>query len=627
MKSLFGRIQFDDQKINREFVEASLEKLDGGKQLQKDSIDDSGFSISQLNFENAAATIFRRDSFCVLSDCRIDNRLELIEKLCLSEENACDEELILEAFLRWKEECVQYFLGDFVFVLFNELTKEVFCARDHFGIKPFYYCLSDSCFVFSSELAPVLKQKDLPFQIDEHYLSDLITVMKSGQEVSCFQEIKKLPPASYLQIKQKRLSIQRYWTLQKQDTCSLPEEEQIQVFRDLLIESVKCRTSDGKAIGAELSGGIDSSTVCAIANTLGTVKTFSHCLAEEFKGKIHPKNDERLFIQQLIDFCKIEATFFIDSAQVGLYEALQNNIEEFEFAAQQNFSAFSDQLYSKVKEERCTVLLSGFGGDEAVSAKAPLYLVEMAKNGLWKAVFTDLRMQRLTTFHFVFKVLKLIVFSKLPGFIRIYRKLTFRKHWKYNKYKYLVVNEHFAIKTRLRKRYFAFLEENPFPDLQTKSIEKLSNTHVSQRFELSDLSARKYGIEYRYPLFDKRLIEFYLSLPTHLKARQGIARYAIRKAVHGLVPASVQWRDDKSGTTIPSVYSRFLMDKEKFEQLLIRFKDHQGLSTYICYNSLMNWFSDFQQNDRLKLNNPASFYCHMKLLMLLEKFPHYFENA
>jgi asparagine synthase (glutamine-hydrolysing) len=200
------------------------------------------------------------------------------------------------------------------------------------------------------------------------------------------------------------------------------------------------------------------------------------------------------------------------------------------------------------------------------------------------------------------------------------------KPWWRNKYKNLALNADYEKKLGVKKRYEEYYQSIARETLQDKNIERITHPHVSQRLEYCSIIARKYGIEYRYPLLDIRLIEFYLSIPPRLKARNGIGRYIIRRAMEGILPEKIQWRSDKSGATIPTVFMRMINDKDKLEELICNARQNEIIQKYINLDKYEQWFTKLCNRTKdHKFVNPGAFYSYIKLILFIEKNPYLFK--
>ena len=562
-----------------------------------------------------------------MADCRIDTKNELHEKLELKNTSISDAQLVLESYKKWGKDCPKYLLGDFAFAIYSIENQELFCARDHFGVRPFYYYHDNDKLVFSSEITGILGQPDLKISIDEQYIADTISIIKSEKYRTTYKEIKKLPPAHYLFLNDKEIKISQYWELTPQNQVFKKDEDNIRKFKELLIESVKCRIDSNQNTGTELSGGIDSSTVTAIASNFGEISTFSHILPDDKLGKIHPFNDERNFINMLADYCKISNQNFITSEKTGSIHAIQNNIELYKEITQQSFHVFSDCLYEKVQLEKISVLLSGFGGDEVVTSKSSIYLLEIASKKLWRELKDDLKNQQFGKFQLYTTSIKYYIRITFPYLYKVITLLKRKKPGFSEKFENLALNNDFSKKMRIKERYLSIHNKKSFTS-QEKAIERITHSHVSQRLEYSSLAAKKYGVEYRYPLLDKRLIEFYMSMPIRLKARNGIGRYAIRKAIDEIVPKEIQWRNDKSGATIPTVLMRTIKDKDKILEIINQAKTNTRIKKYIDLEKYETWFYKIinRSKNKEKFINPGAFYNYLKLILFIDANPDLFDE-
>lgn len=628
MNSIFGRKNFNKESVNQTLFNKGLDQLLVFKGAKKEIHEKNDLIFGQIGFPpfNNNSVQTKHANLILVSDSSIYNKQELAGKLNIAGKQFNDDNIILLAFEKWGKHCVNYLLGDFTFAIWDSETEEIFCARDHFGVKPFNYYIDEKCFVFSSDIPAILTQDDLYFSIDKQQVADSISIIKSETFRTSYNEIKKLPPAHTLTLNKNNVELKQYWELKPQKTILKKDIEIVEEFKELIIESVKCRTGDQKYIGTELSGGVDSSSITAIASKFSHVKTFSHVLPDHLLGKIYPYKDEREFIKHLCDFCNIQDCHFITS-EVSFINAIKQNVSDFKSLTQQGFGMFSDQLYQFAMKESISVLLSGFGGDEVASSKSSGYLLELAKNKEWKDLKTDIGNQSRSKIKFIKSIIKLYLKSRLPFIIKIIAQLKFEKQRRCAKFKTLALNPSFAKKMDIKNQYLNYYIKPQTFYLQEKNIERITHPHVSQRLEYCSLIARKYGIEYRYPLLDKRLIEYFLAIPTRLKARNGIDRYAIRKAMEGIIPEKIQWRNDKSGATIPTVFMRMLNDKEKIDEIINRAKLNPLTSQFIDFNKYEKWFNNLCQRSKKeqKAINPGAFHNYLKLILFIEQNPSLFQ--
>ena len=156
------------------------------------------------------------DSLVITADARIDNREELCSLLGLKDKltfnQTPDSEFILAAYEKWGENCVEKLLGDFSFVIYDSIKKQLFCGRDHFGVKPLYYFLSDRLFVFGSEIKAILAIKEVPNCLNEVKIADFMLEMFEDKTRTFYQNIFRLPPAHTLIVNREEVRLKRYWS-------------------------------------------------------------------------------------------------------------------------------------------------------------------------------------------------------------------------------------------------------------------------------------------------------------------------------------------------------------------------------------------------------------------------------
>lgn len=616
MKSIFGRINIK-KELNNTLFEKGVKSSSNNYSVGEDIISFENEGFGQVCF-NTNSAINITDGLLLISDSRLDNSDELINLLQLKHKPISDDELILKSFVKWGDNCVNYLIGDFAFVIWDSYKKKLFCARDHFGVKPLFYYVDNNVICFASEIKSILSQGDLNFKVDDDFIADHLSIIKSEKNKTTFSKIKKIPPGTTLKYVSGKLEIEEYWKLKPQKTISLNENEIIKKFKDLFISAVKCRIDNNLKVGAELSGGIDSSSITAIASQFCELTTFSHILPDQFIGKIYPFKDEKEYIHNLTDFCSIKNKNLITS-ETGILDALIENLHDFHYLSQQSYSTFSDHLYKKANEKNVTILLSGFGGDEVVTSSGFGYLNEVAHSKKWKELKFELKNRNLKEYEF----LKYFTKVNFPTFYKYLRKIRKHKPWWFEKYKHLALNQDFSEHMQIKNKFYDQYNDQEFTSLQQKNINRITHTYVSHRLEYSAIAARKLGIEYRYPLLDKRLIEFYLSIPGYLKSKSGIKRYPIREAMKGILPETIRLRNDKSGATIPTVFMRFTKDKHKIENIILKAKSNKKITKYIDIVKYEKWFKRNLQGD--SIINPGAFYNYLKLILFIEQNPSLFE--
>lgn len=326
----------------------------------------------------------------ITSDARIDNREELIDILqfnSCSVEKITDSQLILAAYKKWGYSCPEYLLGDFAFVIWTSSNQSLFCARDHFGVKPFYYYYrSDETFTFGSEIKALFTLKQVPRRLNETRMGDYLAFMMEDQVITSYQDILRLPPAHCMVVSQQSIQLWSYWSLNPNREIKLPSNEAYaEEFRRIFTEAVRCRLRSAFPIISHLSGGLDSSAITCVARAI---------LAQEMKTPLHTIStiynkikecDERPYINVVIEQGGLTPHFALGDV-LGPLSNL-DMIFEYEDEAFLGRSHFYPWLVNREsKQLEMRIALDGFDGDTTVS-HGITRLKELASQGKWKTFF------------------------------------------------------------------------------------------------------------------------------------------------------------------------------------------------------------------------------------------------
>src|SRR5262245_42090580 len=197
---------------------------------------------------------------CLVLDGRVDNRSEL--KAALEARGArlhddTDAELVLKSYVVWGEECPKHIIGDFAFAIWDGRKRQLFCARDFFGIKPFYYHIDDSTFRFGSEQHQILEDPAVRRRPNEGMIAEYLASAITNQEETLYQDIRRLPPAHVLIVRAGQVRKQCYWSPDFSKNIRYRTDEQYaDHFLSIFKESIRCRLRSVGTVGIALSGGL-----------------------------------------------------------------------------------------------------------------------------------------------------------------------------------------------------------------------------------------------------------------------------------------------------------------------------------------------------------------------------------
>lgn len=520
------------------------------------------------------------DKLAITADCRLDNRDELLARLGIRDRAAADAMLLMRAYLKWGEACPTYLQGDFAFAIWDAERRALFCARDHFGVKPFYYHSNGKRFAFASEIGPILALDGVGRQISEHQISGFLAGLPDDPQSTPYAEIFRLPARHSLIVTDRQEVLRRYWQIEPSQRPL--RSDAAEEFRHLFARSVENRMRGSPAIGAMLSGGLDSSSIACIAGLRHAaagkprLKTFSLVF-----GKGSPM-DEKPFIDAVLDQQQFDGTL-IAVGNYAPFAEFERILEEQEGTFLAPGLSLTRDIYRTAGAKGVKVLLDGHGGDEVVS-QGHGYLHELANAGRWLELWRELRsaantygegmlglyFKFLTIYGPAWRIARLRSrMGRVLARLRHQSPHTPRAAWAG------LVNPELARRTDLAERFHraGYMPASVSVSETLTHRWLLSNGLVPHAFEVLDKAAANFGVEPRYPFWDKPLVEFCLALPGEEKLQNGFGRHVLRRAMQGVLPPAVQWRRDKIDFTANLVNGMLGNHRALLDKLLLSDSD------------------------------------------------------
>jgi len=486
----------------------------------------------------------------ITADCRLDNRQELISAVGVTAGPLNDAQIILLAYAKWGEDCASHLEGDFAFAVWDGDKRGIYAARDRFGVKPFYYHDSAERFAFASEVRPIIQLADGNWRLTQSLIARFMTGLPDGTDATSVDGVMKLPPRSHLWADKSGVRISSYWTVDASSTpVSKHADEQ---FRDLFGQAVQRRLRGGK-VAAMLSGGLDSSSICATAssglNGSGSDQLPTYSMVFE-KGS---KFDERQWIDAVLQSGAYEP-HYVDVAEKPPFGEIDTLASQQEGALSAPGLGISGLLYEAAGKDGMRVLLDGHGGDEVVS-HGQGRLIELSIAGSWAALWKEVRgASKIHNESPYRQFLKLALYGVAQGAYGGYVKAgvgAYRNLMRAG----VTGDQHSPVEILNSSRFSSEPVEEwaraMRPPQSARQSDRalhhwqLSGPLVANGFEILDKAAARQGIEPRYPFWDKDLVMFCLALPSEWKLRDGWPRYILRKAMAGILPDSVCWRYSK----------------------------------------------------------------------------------
>ncbi len=477
----------------------------------------------------------------VVSWARIDNRDALSAKLNLNKaelDSLSDSELILKAYLKWKDKCVEHLHGDFVFAISDHKNDTVYAARDRMGIKPFYYYIDENFFIFSSTLTLFHKLDFIRLSPDIEWASRYILHLSMDFEETAYTNISKLKPANSILVSPEKSFINQYFSFSENCNHSLSFDDALKEYRKLLNDAVRNACNTQYPLGSETSGGIDSSTVTALA-----VKFFNQPISNFYAFGFARLPMEPEYILEVSRHSKIVNNFIVCASDCRKAEEFneRRSLKVLGYPEEHGNASGHEIFYKTASAFGVRTLLSGFGGDEFVtSLHGNLAMYELLESRSYPELLQmfqgnlPLRVLRMGKFILKNKLKKKDQFN--PRFYN-----AFNERWKYQIIKESVVKEF-----NLKQEYYDTARfDAGYTNMNSFTLQNRWAPFVSTRTDNCTLMANSYGIDYRWPLLDPRMIDYFLSIPSLYKFHKGIGRYFHRKAVEDSLPHKVIWKPTK----------------------------------------------------------------------------------
>ena len=526
----------------------------GHRRLSILDLSDDGKQPMQLNNSNLWITY----------NGEIYNFLEIKKELQsegIQFKSSSDTEVILAAYKKWGKDCLNKFNGMFAFAIYDELKKELFIARDRYGVKPLHYLyIPNKIFAFASETIAFIKLKDFDRTINKAnfiYSIQLPGVLEPKGE-SIFNDIKQLKAGHCAHINTKDIKINQWYNLASQThTVTQNYTEQVEHFKSLFFDACKLRLRSDVSVASALSGGIDSSSVFCTIQQLAKQNLSNERLPSKWQQAFsisfpNSELDEVKYVKIIQKHTNADVQI-IENSQPNLVTDIISSTVLFDNIIGTPIIAVTD-VYKAMKKNNITVSLDGHAGDELLfgyrSAVYEVLFEAHLNNALDKNELAELY----------------VLMTNGTASAKDIKDLNTKVASIAAKFKPSLKNS--------IKSFFKNDSENiqyPIPD----NIKDHANKRLFKQFHYTDLphvlrdfdrASMQHGIEIRSPLLDYRLVEYIWSLPLSSKIGGGFTKKILRDAMKGIVPDEILQRKTKIGLAAPTAnwlngcLSQFILD-------------------------------------------------------------------
>lgn len=538
--------------------------------------------LSIIDLEGGSQPIYNEDnSMLITFNGEIYNYIELrdeLKKLGHIFKTNTDTEVIIHGYEEYGNHIVKKLRGMFAFVIYNKTTNELFGARDHFGIKPFYYYKTDDLFIYGSEIKSFLAHPDFKKELNEEALKPYLTFQFSALEETFFKNVFKLKEGHMFTYKDGVMDISEYYDI-KYDITYKTEEEFVDEINMRVSSSVECHKISDVKVGAFLSGGVDSSYV---VSTLMPDKTFS----VGFKRKNFNEIEEAKALSDILNIENINKIITPDE----FFDSL-DDIMYYSDEPHANMSAVGLYFLSNMTKDYVTVVLSGEGADELFGGYESYAVTKRD-----------------------------LIYRKIPKFIRhILGKMVFNCKWFHGR-KFLVRNG-LSVEEYYTGSSFIFNEKEKKKVLKSKYLKGKDFREVTRPIfdrvkDLDDITKMQYldmhlwlvqdillkadkmtmanSLELRVPILDRIVMDTARTIPTKFKITDNTTKYVFRKSALKKVPE--EWaKRPKWGFPVPFHY---WIKEDKYYNKVRKMFNEEFVGEFFIKDELLKMLDEHKRNKR-----------------------------
>jgi asparagine synthase (glutamine-hydrolysing) len=482
----------------------------------------------------------------------IYNYLELRDEIGGDFVTNSDTEVVLKGYRKWGPDCVNHFRGMFAFALWDEEKQALFCARDRFGIKPFYYAIVNGVFYCASEikaLLPFLEQ----IETDLDGLKDYLAFQFCLAGKTLFRGVQELLPGHTLFISNGSLTTDRYWEVYFEPDFTHTSMYFEEKLRQLLVDSVGMHVRSDVPIGATLSGGLDSSAVSSLAIRAheGPFVAFTG------KFSFDERYDESRYARAMAEW----AGFELLEIDIGVKDFIKN-LEKVIYYLDYPVAgpgSFPQYMVSQLASQHRKVVLGGQGGDEIFGGYTR-YLIAYFEQCIRGAIEGTMHSGK-------FIVTYESIIPNLTA-LRNYKPML-KEFWREGLFEEMD-RRYFRLINRAPRlgdeiRWDMLGNYSPFDTFKTifngANVDKASyfdlmthfdfKTQLPALLQVEDRMAGAHGIESRVPFLDHPLIELAATIPSDIKFKNGTMKHILKEVVRPFLPEMILNRQDKMGFPTP----------------------------------------------------------------------------
>ncbi len=485
----------------------------------------------------------------VVFDGRLDNREELLASLRDSHHvssSSPDPALVLAAYEAFGDRLPERLAGDFALGLFDPNRQQLLLVRDAIGIRPFYYYRTSDTFLFASEIKALLAHPAVSSKPNDDTLADFLLDNVRDLEMTFFDGISSLPPAHMVLLTPQSFSKRRYWDFDPASHVRLGSfDEYTGAFRHLFEQAVRRRLRSAHPVAVSVSGGLDSSSILCVAETLARCEPSVPPLrGVSYISTDGSPSDEQGFLVEVEK--KYETTIHrVPIGPVGLLDGAEEGLWHFEVPWLDEQWSNIRTFHRTIQQLGARVVLTGHWADQVLFPQA--YLVDLFRSMAWHEVRTHL--------------------NEFGLWLTDVEPEYFRRRFFMDLVKYHLPRSLYPVIRRLRVKrdrpwYSQSLRRQAFrrawkqtangwtSSAHARSLhEEARSAHHVLCMEWENKMASMHGLEIAFPFLDRDLLSFLMAVPGEVLTWKGVPKALLRAAMGGMLPEAIvhrRWKADFS---------------------------------------------------------------------------------
>lgn len=576
MSAIFGIIDFEGRSLDPAWIKSMQSDLAHRGPDGQGLYEEQGVALGHMLLQVTPESVYDKspyeeDGLVITANARLDEREAIMDRIGTPQserDKITDPLLLLRSFKKFGKDFVKNIYGDFAFAIWDKNKRELFCARDQVGVKPFLYYFGNCRLVFSTELKSIVNLPFVEKEIDNIYFRNQLLYIEDQPETTNWKNIKRLKSANYLLANSNNMEFYLYWEpIYNKSNPYLNIESSAMAILNVLNKAVADRMRVKGQVGVPLSGGLDSSTITCIAARKvaekgGSIVTVSSILDPTSQSP--NDSDEMVYIQSILDQEKNINPSFIYHSDLSFVNNLDNKFNRY-FTLFNIFNYADEALYEKFSYKGVRRVMHGYLGDLTVSTKDVHPFIDLFQRLKFKALIKLILSYKKCMKMSLFKIFLYQFIKPLypVAYTFIINKLKGQSPpWIITNIPLKINDNERKIIQRKRKKYFRRNTQYNFN--KAEYFWPYSNDFLREDW---DTGSSYYQIEITYPFVDRRVIECLMRIPVEHFFSNGYDRGLVRKVMHGIIPKLIVERQNK-GYYSPGFNQIIKRDLEKFMNLI-----------------------------------------------------------